>query len=371
MITTGNKQTQTAGDNSNQLQANTMIVSLGIDEKRAREIYKEMNETVRKEYSQEALAIASSRVIEFENKLMPKMEAVDGALEAFADPSFQLLLIEAQKTAASSERPIDYDILAELLLHRFNKKTDRIIRTGINRAVEIVDEISDEALLGLTVLHSVSNFFPATGDIETGLNVLDNLFGEILYDNLPTGMDWLDHLDILDAIRINPVSHFLKIEEFYPKMLKEYIIVGLRKGSEDLNKALEILQQNNIPNSILVDHFLNNDFQRLNLSSKEHIDTLILEKKLVENDQVKTMSGYLSSSQKDALISIFDLYVQDESVKKDNISKFMEEWDKRQNLKKLKDWWNNIPIACQVTAVGKVLAHSNAQRCNKNLPPLD
>ena len=37
------KQIQEAGDNSQQLQANNMIVNICIDEKRAREIYQEMN----------------------------------------------------------------------------------------------------------------------------------------------------------------------------------------------------------------------------------------------------------------------------------------------------------------------------------------
>lgn len=158
-IKMGNKQNQKAGDNSQQLQADNMIVHLGIDEKRAREIYQEMNLQVRRDYTKEALEIANSRVTEFENKLLPKMDAVDGALEAFADPSFQLLLVEAQKTAASTERPADYELLSELLIHRFQKGENRITRAGISRAVEIVDKISDDALLGLTVFHSVSYFF--------------------------------------------------------------------------------------------------------------------------------------------------------------------------------------------------------------------
>ena len=62
------KQIQEAGDNSQQLQANNMIVNIGIDEKRAREIYQEMNLQLRKDYSQEALNIANSRVTEFENR---------------------------------------------------------------------------------------------------------------------------------------------------------------------------------------------------------------------------------------------------------------------------------------------------------------
>ena len=40
------------------------------------------------------------------------------------------------------------------------KGDDRNIRAGISHAVRIVDEISDEALLGLTVFYIVSNYLP-------------------------------------------------------------------------------------------------------------------------------------------------------------------------------------------------------------------
>jgi hypothetical protein len=56
---------------------------------------------------------------------------------------------------------------------------------------------------------------------------------------------------------------------------------------------------------------------------------------------------------------------------KENIKLFMEEWDKKPNLKTLREWWDNIGATFKITTVGKVLAHSNAQRCNKNLPPLN
>lgn len=91
------RQSQKGGEGSNNFQAQEMVVQVGIDEKRAREVFQEMNLQLRKEYTQEALEVANARVSEFENSLMPKMERVEGALEAFADPSFQLLLVEAQK----------------------------------------------------------------------------------------------------------------------------------------------------------------------------------------------------------------------------------------------------------------------------------
>src|SRR5690554_3953823 len=96
------KQSQKGGDSSTNMQAQQMFVQVGIDEKRAREVFQEMNSQLRKEFTQEALQIANTRVSEFENSLMSKMDKVEGALEAFSDPSFQLLLLDAQKTAAST-----------------------------------------------------------------------------------------------------------------------------------------------------------------------------------------------------------------------------------------------------------------------------
>lgn len=82
-----NKKIQQGGDHSSQMQTENMVVHVGIDEKR-KGSFQEMNLQLRKEYSQEALEIANARVNEFENSLMPKMEKVDGALEAFADLAF-------------------------------------------------------------------------------------------------------------------------------------------------------------------------------------------------------------------------------------------------------------------------------------------
>lgn len=365
------RQSQKGGDNSTNIQTEQMIVQIGIDEKRAREIYQEMNLQLKKDYTAEALSIANSRVTEFENRLMPKMENVEGALESFADPSFQLLLVEAQKTAAATERPADYDLLSELLIHRFQKGKDRIVRAGISRAVEIVDEIADDALLGLTAFHTVNTFFPVTGDINQGLDVLDELFGKVLYGKLPIGRDWLDHLDILNAVRLSSFGGLKKIEEYYPEQLSGYTDAGIAKNSEDFVKAKEIVKANELPENILIDHALNHEFVRIPVSARNQIDSINLIQRFIHEGQVVTKHVALSEKQKEAINSVYDLYDKNVNVKTENIRVFMESWDKRANLNALKNWWNNLNIGIQITSVGRVLAHSNAQRCDKNLPPLN
>ena len=366
-----NKQVQKAGDNSQQLQANNMIVNLGIDEKRAREICQEMILQLKNKYTEEALKVAESRVSEFEDKLLPKMKAIDGALEAFADPSFQLLLIEAQKTAASTERPADYDLLSELLVRRFQNGTDRNTRAGITRAVKIVDEISDEALLGLTVFYSVQYIHPLTGIIQKGLDILNDLFGRLIYATLPTGNDWLDHLNILNTIRIGEFGRLKKIEDYYSEQFAGYMDVGIKKESQEHYKAIELLNSNNLPLDILIEHELNTDYLRLNISNKKNIDTLKLTHQISFNGHTIPLENPLTDIQKNVVRSIYELYKQDAEIRQKNVNNFMEEWNKRANLKILREWWNNIEYLILSTSVGNVLAHANAQRYDKNLPPLN
>ena len=50
-----------------------------------------------------------------------------------------------------------------------SKKNSRKDLVGLNRAVEIVDQISDEALNGMTVLYTVEKIEPVADALEIGL----------------------------------------------------------------------------------------------------------------------------------------------------------------------------------------------------------
>ena len=371
-ITMADKQIQEAGDNSQLLQVNNMTVNFtNNDEKRMHEIYQELLLLIINNYAGEAQIKLNERITRFETAFIPKMKEVEGVLEAFADPSFQLLLVEAQKTAASTERPADYELLSELLIHRFKNGENRITRAGISRAVEIVDEISDDALLGLTVCHAMSSFFPKSGNIYQGLNSLNDLFGKIIYGKLPTNNDWLDHLDILDAVRINSFGSLKKVQQYYPEMLTGYVDVGIEKKSENYNRAIELLKSAGLPQNILVNHALNIDFVRLEVLSEEQINSLTLQTIVFQYGQAFPITIPFSDIQTNVIKSIYGLYKKDDNIKQQNIKVFMDEWDNRPNLKTLREWWDNIPTSFQTTSVGRVLAHSNAQRCDKSLPPLN
>lgn len=369
----GNKQTQEAGDNSQLLQVSAINVYNGIDEKRAREIVDEKLNEVIKEYSQEAHSIAQSRIQLFSNDLIPKL-VKENLMDNLKDPSIQVLLYDAQKAAASTERPVDYSLLSELLIHRVKKGNDRSIRAGISRAIKIVDEISDEALLGLTIAHSVVQFLPSTGNIQDGIETLDNLFGKVIYNLPPTESTWIDDLDILDAIRINQLSGLKKIDQIYPEFLSGYVDVGIDELTEDYQKAITIIKEANLPEDILCNHELRQGYVRLRILNLNRLDLVTISGyKLDFNGQLISVPFQiqLSDDQKHAIRNIYELYNKNPDLRNENIVKFMNLWDEFENLKKLKNWWDSIPVSFKITSVGRVLAHANAQRCNPILPALN
>lgn len=372
-------QSQSAGDNANQFQAQTINVYnttevLGITEERAKEIIDEKIQAVIQNYSTEAHETAYKRIKEFSTVLVPKLVR-EQLLDSLRDPSVQILLMDAEKSATASGKENDYELLSELLIHRVKKGNNRSIVAGVNHAVKIVDEISDEALQGLTVAHSIESFIPVCDGIEDGLRALSVLFDNIIYDDLPKGREWEEHLDILNAIRINPFGELKKIEQFYSEQLSGYVDIGIKKTSDNYNKAVNILKNVQLPLDVLMDHELRHDYVRLKLLNRSRMDLLCLQatEKMNMNGLLVEVpvKQKLSKTQNEALGQVYDLYEDNEKLRNENNAKFMEMFNSFDALRKVGEWWNNIDGSFSITSVGRVLAHANAQKCDPNLPPLD
>lgn len=358
-------QTQKAGNNSTQIQATNVTIVQGIDEKRAREIYAEMYEVAKRDLSDIAYDKANERVKKFEDSLIPKMERIDGALDSFADPSFQVLLTKASKTAACTEREPDYNLLSELLIHRITKKDSRKDIAGISRAVEIVDQIDDDALCGLTVFHAVSELYPAAQDVIQGLDILEDLFSKLITSELPKETAWIEHLDILDAIRHSQMGRLERLEMGWRKMWSGFVCTGIKKDSEDYLKAKELLHNNRFLDPWLQENVLLPGFYRIPVINEKEIDNLSVLDTSINQDIC------LTENQKEVLHEVYKLYTNDGALQEQVKQNFIKEIEKRPSLKALKIWWNSIPYALHITAVGRVLAHANAQRLAPTIPPLN
>lgn len=370
------RQIQKAGDNSQQVQTQVFNnYNIGLDEKRVREIIDEKINQAVADFTMESNVVAKRRMENFKNDFVPRLIR-DNLLDALKDPSIQLLIVEAQKSAAATEREEDYSLLSELLIHRVKKSDDRNIRAGVSRAIKIVDEISDEALLGLTVVYLIEYLYPETGNIMEGLSVMDKVFSNVMTGPLPIGGEWLEHLDVLDTIRIKSslFGSLPGIDQLYLNQFPGYMDVGIDKSSQDFKKALDILVKAELPTDFLCDHDLCEGYVRLAIRDLKIVDDIVLieqQGKSIEKCQSESPKIVpLSCKQKEAIKRIYALYRNDDNLRTLNIAKFMEKWDEFDNLKEIREWWDTIHISFTITPIGRVLAHANGQRHDCTIPVL-
>ena len=356
-------QKQISGDNSTQTQVGTFVYNQGISEERVRDVFEEMIPQALEKYTKAAYQISDYRIRRLETATIPRMIKEKDAVNAFADPAFQILLRKAQQTAAATEREDDYALLSELLMCHVQKGEDRKNRMGISKAIEIVDDIDNDALCGLTVAHAINRFSPMKGGVCEGLEILDGLFSKLLYMELPNGKDWIDHIDVLGAARMSSFGSFKRFREYYSEKMEGYVCVGIKKDSEEYGKAVELVQGIGIDDSVLVSNELLDGYVRLALCSKESIRKLYIANKT-------TQTRVINDEEIKVLEEVWGLYSSDEKLRNIVRDEFIKLWDSYDSLAKVRMWWERIPCSFEITKVGTVLAHTNAKRCDPTLPDL-
>jgi hypothetical protein len=356
------KQEQHAGDASNQYQANQIVVNNGLSEEQAMKVFQAMIPIALNSYIDMAASIAEERINQFKGKLLPRLEEIEGAFENFKDPAFQIQLRRAQISAAVSDQESDWDMLSQLMIKNIEVKEDRNKKLGVTKAIEIISEIDNQALLALTVLYAFLYLIPIEGNVNRGLDILEELYSKILYQELPENNTWIDHLEILKTIKIYPYKTSIKSSDICAETLDGYAAVGIKKDSADFEKARRLLQSIEMDAGAFVDNPLLKDYLVLPIVSKKMMEGIRLQKHGIESR--------LLPQDITVIQQIFNLY-EDSNNKQIAIKNFMELWDKHPTLKQIHVWLDKIPFFIDLNIVGKVLAIANIRRVVPELKNLD
>ena len=345
-----NKMVQKSGDNSNQYQIENYYEGVSGAEieiiiTEVRNIITEENKLLLENMKIVAAETAQQRLNNYTEVLIPRLVKSE-LLTAFSEPAVQVLFKSSEKTAICTERKTDYEMLSELIIHRINTKEDYTISAAISKAINEVNNISEQAMMTLTLLFSITTYTPSTGDIREGFKTLDDLYGHLLeFFNLPTDDNWRENLEIVNALRIIPIGKSKTLEDFLFDSLEGYSLLGFEKDNEALKKAIEKLNEVGLSDEILVPSDLDPNYVRLEISKESSIDKL----RIVNNDSEEIKSVELNSSQRKVLHDIFNEY---------------------NNIKTVMNWWNDniTKFSFQITAIGRVLACTNAVRIDNSLP---
>lgn len=341
-------QSQKAGSGSQQTQIlGDLVINQGVTEERAAEIADKRARLVLEEYSREAAPEAFARIKELDQRVVSIL-AHEGKLDALREPSYQIALQKAQISAASTEREGDYELLARLLGQRANQAS-RFVRASVDRAVQVVDMIDEAALRGLNMMWVISAFTPGGTSLSQGVQLLEDLLGNFPAHELPRGQRWLDHLDIIDLVRVTPGS-LTKLKNFvqlYADRWPGFLSVGVEEDvakkvyGQSIELGVDVLR--------LVEHDLKPGYYRLPFHSANQMRNIMRDQKLPEDRIESAIEIALSSC---------NLETKDDTL----IPELTELFTASAALKEIAEWWDQIPDYPQPTTAGVTVAYANSRR---------
>ncbi len=346
---------QRAGANSQQLLVSgTANVYNGLTSDQVLELVTESVPSVVAEYFGEGRELATENVMSFSQLLVKELFAA-GCIDVLRDPSFQDALRRAQLGAATTDRPVDHEMIVGLLASRA-QRVERIAAASIQRAVEVVHELDDQALCGLTVFSAVARIRPTMGTIRLGLDTLEQIFSDIIEFELPTGTQWLDHLETLSAVRLNTVARNTRFIELHMEMCKGYMSSGV-EADRELNIVARLADLSPVVLRSM-DHELRPGFRRLAYPNLESLREVV--------------EGRVDESTAKQILEIAEFDYRFGSVHESVLNGYYAEISSRSTLHLVQEWWDSIPYAVDLTGVGNVLASSNARRLERHghLPPM-
>ena len=180
---------------------------------------------------------------------------------------------------------------------------------------------------------------------------LRRLFGKLFYAELPTGTEWLDHLDILDTVRISNFGGMKLLEDYWYESFDGYVKKGIKVNSDNYKEVGKLLVEEPQLAGLLVKNSFDMNYVKIEVSNKHQIDQRDI---AVTDYKGIVRNRPLHDSEITVLEEIYDLYDGQCMDKQD----FISEIEKYSNLKKLREWWNTLSeYSIQITSVGKALAH--------------
>jgi hypothetical protein len=180
--------------------------------------------------------------------------------------------------------------------------------------------------------------------IEAGLDQLETAFAKIVDGPLPVDADWLDHLDILDAVRLSNGRGMPEFDGLIPGNMIGYVAPGIPASDvtypgfpRDENWAL------------ICDHELLPEYLRAPAVSLDQLRTRL---------RARNFDEYVTGRAIEWASSVMGLGKRD----RDAVAALLGEVHRRPILHLVASWWDSIPNSVSLTPVGRSLATANAFR---------
>ncbi len=303
--------------------------------------------------------IAIARIDDLKQLTLPRIEKMEHTLEDLKNPASQRFLLEAQQEAMVTDSPDAMQLLSDLIVEHINTYSHKDMQVTIRHAVRVIGEIDPDALRAMTLFYMLKNIVPTSGNVSEGLKTINDLIHPLLSSPLPTGSHWIEHLALLNTIRIIPTIRISLLEDYYTQQADGYTCIGIKENSPQHIQAKELLKKAHLSPETLVPNELLPGYVRIPVPSKTFISQWVL-----TNGKDKHP---ITPEEKQTFFSIFDLYEQNSELQLQVIKTFKSRFSQFESLATASEWWNHIPVYFELTLVGTVLAVLNGRRYNSDI----
>lgn len=302
-------------------------------------------------FTGEARQTGAERAGRMSSRLLATLQE-EGNLPVLAEPDFQALLAKAAIGAAQTEDEDDYGILTSILADRARIGNVRRRRIGLDRAIEVADKVDTPILRALAASYLAFNTAPGHMFMQVGLAVQDGMLARVMGDEpLPTPGDFINHADLLDLVRVNPLGPFNSVRSWWGTVVPGWAAAGVsRIGDEwlEVHGGLVGRGLSNGDYSLVVNEF---DSTRLRLGYsaprhwKEHLESLerFTEAQILE------------------LMRFADSVFQLRDSPGDYAEQVLDKTYETTHLGSLLTWLGNMPNSFTLTSAGVVLARAYAE----------
>ena len=261
------KQTQKAGDESVNVQAESITINTGLSVSDAREIAIGVFRENFLELRDEAADVAFERARVFTDDLVEKLAAEPGLLDAARDPDYQYGLFTAQREYA---RTGDDDLgatLTDLLVRRAGHNERTLLQVALNEAIPTVGKLTSDQFSILSVLFLVRyTHWGAIVDFAALASMLDESIGPFI-DDLPPTLASLQHLEYAGCGSIGIGE--IRIEEAFSKAYPGTFSKGLTVEQKD--EFIASQPDDSLPPDLFIPHHTEPELFRFLKSLKNSV----------------------------------------------------------------------------------------------------
>ncbi|MGW3789198.1 hypothetical protein ACWD5Z_31810 [Micromonospora chokoriensis] len=327
-----------------------MTLVQGVTEERAAEIAEYKARQAIEKFALEGRDIAHLRISRFDRHIVTEC-LQRGLLDAFGDPSFQILLNKAQLQAASVTTEGEQDLLIKLLAERAADPRKKV-HLAVSRATAAVDSIDDPALVGLTVLWFQLMTETAIDDPVAGLTDRNETLGQIISGrSLPQGIDWVQDLELLNLVVADYSGSMRSFDDLAGQRRPGFFTEGFDAvAAEEVRASLQAIDPK--LTDLVVPHAFSDRMFRLNLGRVESCLEVGRKLDLTEIQTQKVATLFFRHS------SMANHEVRSRAMK------FIE--SDLPHLSAARDFQNDVmgKFSVRFTPPGKALAYSEGKRHN-------